>query len=73
MNVYISAEGAVDRVEVVESRVPEAFRDAAVKAFAQSRWEPGVKGGRKVGSVKQIEVAFQPPAGVDRPAMRPES
>jgi TonB family protein len=73
MNLYISAAGEVDRVEVVEASVPAAFREAAVAAFAASRWEPGRKGGRRVRSLKAIEVRFEPPKAVERPPMRPES
>lgn len=73
MNVYISASGKVDRIEVVEAGVPPAFLDAAVRAFSASRWEPGVKAGRKVRSLKVVEVRFEPPGGVERPPMRPES
>lgn len=73
MNVYISASGKVDRIEVVEAGVPPAFLEAARSAFAASRWEPGVKAGRKVRSVKAVEVRFEPPSGVERPPMRPES
>ena len=61
LDLYISSRGVVDRIEVVESRVPKEFLDAAIKAFAESRWEPGVKAGRKVRSLKSVEVSFEPP------------
>jgi TonB family protein len=73
LNVYIAASGKVDRVEVIESGVPAGFRDAAVRAFAESRWEPGRKASRAVRSLKAVEVSFEPPVRLVRPPMAPES
>lgn len=73
LNVYITTRGRVDRVEVVEASVPPAFRDAAVSAFSQARWEPGRKDGRRVNSVKVVEVSFEPPVKMPRAPMSPES
>jgi TonB family protein len=61
MAVYIDEKGSVERVEVLEATVPNAFRDAAVKAFGEARWEPAVRHGRKVKSVKRVEVDFKAP------------
>ena len=72
LDLYISARGAVDRIEVLESGVPKEFLDAAIKAFAESRWEPGVKAGRKVRSLKSVVVSFEPPRGAIAP-MQPGS
>jgi len=62
LDVLINERGGVDRVEVIEATVPPAFRDMAVRAFATARFEPAVKDGRKVKSVKRVEVRFAPPA-----------
>lgn len=74
LNVFIARSGAVERVEVVTATVPASFRDAAVQAFSQARWEPARKGWRKVNSVKVVEVDFTSPArNPGRPPMRPDS
>jgi hypothetical protein len=62
MDVYIAADGTVERVDAGRSTVPVAFRDEAVKAFSEVRWEPGRKWGVKVASVKVVEVDFSPTA-----------
>ena len=62
MDVYIDAEGRVDRVRVLESSVPASFRDGAVRAFEATRFDPAVRFGRPVKSVKRVEVEFKPPA-----------
>jgi TonB family protein len=68
IHVFINAQGAVDKVEVAGSAVPAALRDAAVRAFAQTRWEPGRKWGVRVNALKVVEVDFEPPLpGLDRP------
>jgi hypothetical protein len=73
LNVFISAAGRVERVEVVEATLPASFRDAAVRTFSEVRWEPARKAGARVKSVKAIEVRYDPPLrGMDRPAMQPD-
>jgi hypothetical protein len=61
LKVYINAEGGVDRVEATGSTVPAKLRDDAMKAFSQARWEPGRIWGFRVGSLKVIEVDYEPP------------
>jgi TonB family protein len=61
LDVYVDAKGHVDRVEVLESTVPAAFRDSAVRAFAGTPFDPAVRFGRPVKSVKRVEVNFAPP------------
>jgi hypothetical protein len=58
---------------VLEASLPQAFQDAAVETFARSRWEPGVKAGKRVPSVKQIEVRFEPPVSLERQPIAPEN
>jgi hypothetical protein len=70
--LYIGRDGAVDRVQVLESTLPVAITEKAARAFAATRWEPGVRGGRRVRSVKVVEVEIEPPGGARRP-MRPDS
>jgi hypothetical protein len=61
LDLYIDADGTVEHVDAGESTLPARFRDEAVKAFSQARWEPGRKWGVKVPSVKTVEVDFEPP------------
>ena len=61
LDLYIDARGHVDRVEVVSSTVPAAFRDDAVRAFEATPFDPAVRFGMPVKSVKRIEVRYEPP------------
>ena len=75
LEVYIDERGHVDRVDVVESSVPESFRASAVAAFAGTPFDPAVRYGRPVKSVKKVEVKFAPPvrgldSGLTSPASR---
>ena len=74
LKVYINADGGVDRVEATQSTVPAKFRDDAVKAFSQVRWEPGRIWGIRVKSLKRVEIDFEPPVrGLDRSFTQPGS
>ena len=73
LKVFIDAQGGVDRVEVVDASVPTRFLDVAVKAFSEARWEPGRRWGRRVKSVKAVEIDYDPPVpGLDRPVTQPD-
>jgi len=61
LELYIDERGHVDRVEVLESSVPESFRASAVRAFAGTPFDPAVRYGRPVKSIKKVEVSFAPP------------
>ncbi|HXS51867.1 MAG TPA: TonB family protein [Usitatibacter sp.] len=61
MELRINERGDVDRVQVLGSTLPPRYRDACVKAFATARFEPALREGRKVKSVKRVEVRFAPP------------
>lgn len=72
MDVYIGADGVVERIDAGRSTVPQSFRDEAVKAFSEVRWEPGRKWGVKVPSIKIVEVDFEPPVrGIESPNVSP--
>lgn len=60
-DVYIDERGRVDRIDVLESTVPESFRAAALARFRMTPFEPAVRYGRAVKSVKRVEVSFVPP------------
>ena len=61
MDVYIDEKGHVDRIEVLEATVPATFRQSAVRAFMETPFEPAVRRGRAVKSVKKVEVRFKAP------------
>ena len=63
LDIYIGADGTVDRIDTSGTTVPERLRQDAVRAFSTVAWEPARKWGFKVASVKRIEVDFEPPAG----------
>lgn len=67
MDVLIDEKGHVDRVDVIQSTVPQAFRDHAVQVFSTAAFEPAQRDGRAVKSVKKVEVKFAPPIGGMRP------
>lgn len=58
LRVLIAADGAVDRVEVLDSGVPAAVSDAAVAAFAGLRFRPGEIEGVAVRSEARFEIDF---------------
>ena len=60
LNIYISEDGAIDRVEVVEAAPPGIFEEAALTATNALRFSPATKWGRPVKSRKTIEVVFDP-------------
>jgi len=70
VRVFISEEGVVESLEVVQA-VPRRgiFEEAAIEALRQVRYKPAEIGGTPVKSQKLIEVKFNPyedeRAGVD--------
>lgn len=58
LTLWIDAFGAVAKVDVEKSELPESFTKAAEAAFRQSRFTPGERSGQKVGSVMRIEVTY---------------
>jgi hypothetical protein len=60
-DLLIDERGVVERVDVLEANVPTAYLDGSAQAFLETRFEPALKDGRKVRSVKRIEVRFAPP------------
>jgi len=72
LKVYISADGVVDRVDATESTVPAEFRDEAVQAFSQARWEPGRIWRIRVKSLKRIEIDFEPPVTALGQPLKPQ-
>jgi protein TonB len=58
LDLYISLDGAVDRVRVVRAKPPGRFDASAVKAFSAARFTPGKRKGKPVQSVVRIEVTY---------------
>ena len=69
--LYIDAEGYVDRVRLLDTTVPKAYEQVALRAFRSARFGPALKWGLRVKSVKKIEVEFSPPAGAPAPHPAP--
>ncbi len=63
LQVYIDAQGRVDRVDLLDSTVPRAYQEVALRAFREAGFGPALRGGRPVKSTKKIEVQFTPPVG----------
>jgi outer membrane biosynthesis protein TonB len=66
--VYVSENGAVDKVEVESADLTGDFAAAARQAFGGATFLPGIKGGVAVKSLMRIEVRFGEPLPNDSPA-----
>ncbi len=60
LRVFIGHDGAVRRVEVVDSLPAGVFEEAALKAVSALRFRPARRSHVAVASVKTIEVPFHP-------------
>ena len=60
LRAYISADGQVEKVDVLDASPKGHFEQAAVDAVQRTRFSPARKGGRAVPSEKLIEVEFDP-------------
>jgi protein TonB len=59
--IFISEEGAVESVQVVDAQPRRGiFEEAALEALRQVRYKPAEIGGARVKSQKLIEVKFNP-------------
>lgn len=67
-NLFINAQGGLDKVQLVEATPPGHFEEAALEAVTKLRFSPALKYGRRVKSQKTIEVVFDP--NDDREASR---
>jgi TonB family protein len=68
LTLFISETGKVDRVEVEESTLPDAYQKAAQATFAQARFTPGRLDGKSAKSKLHIEVRYD--SGTVGPALR---
>ena len=58
LKLWINDLGEVVEVEVERNELPQAFSDAAIKAFKQLRFAAGERHGQPVGSLMRIEVSY---------------
>jgi periplasmic protein TonB len=58
LELFISAEGTLDRVRVARAEPRGRFEQAAVQAFSGARFTPGMRNGAAVPSLLRIEVTF---------------
>jgi TonB family protein len=67
IRLWIGADGAIDRVRVVDNGLPQAYADAASAAFERMRFEPGQIGGVPVKSWVEVVIEYSdfrdPPDG----------
>lgn len=59
LELFIHADGRVDRIEVLESDAPMDFIDAAKATFQATRFTPGLKDNVAVPSRIKIEVRYE--------------
>lgn len=57
--LWIDDGGKVARAEVERTDLPEAFVHAAIAAFLRTRFLPGERDGRPVGSIMRIEASYE--------------
>ena len=69
LRIFISADGRVDKAEVVEAYPKGHFEEAAIDAVQRTSFTAARKNGRAVPSQKLIEVEFDPygPTPEERP------
>jgi periplasmic protein TonB len=60
LRLVVSDQGAVETIEVLASSPPGLFDAAAMAAFGQARFSPGLKGGVAVRSEVRYDVTFAP-------------
>jgi TonB family protein len=67
LRIFISEQGAIDEVSVLESIPAGVFEEAALTATLALLFRPAVKYGRHVKSQKTIEVIFDPYESINMP------
>ncbi|HEX6005732.1 MAG TPA: TonB family protein, partial [Burkholderiales bacterium] len=67
LQIFISDEGKVDEVNIIEATPPGIFEEAALNATLALQFTPGEKNGQRVRSRKTIEIAFDPYQSINIP------
>ena len=60
LQIWIDENGNVVNQELVETMLPPAFVDSAIKSFAQAKFSAGIKDGRPVKSTLKVVVNYDP-------------
>lgn len=60
LKLWISEQGAVDRVAVEHNELPPGYAELASKAFLSSRFQPGEIDGKPVKSLMRVAVDYVP-------------
>lgn len=72
LEIRIDEFGVVDSVTVISADPPGWFDQAAISGFERARWQPAVRQGRFVKSLKRVEVCFgECVPAIDQPAPLP--
>lgn len=66
LKLWIDDRGIVSDAVVEKSDLPPIFGNAAVDAFKRSRFAPGERDGRRVGTVMRIEISYDDPRSAVR-------
>jgi len=61
IRLYISAQGTVDAIDIIEAEPAGEFEQATLRAFSEARFRPGYKDGDAVRSQLALEVRFGEP------------
>lgn len=67
LKVFIGANGRIDAVDIVDTRPPGVFEEAALNALLATSFTPARKNGRDVKSQKLIEIKFDPYETISQP------
>lgn len=71
LELLISAQGAVDAVNILDAQPAGLFELAAQEAFAEARFRPGMRRGAAVKSALTLELLFGEPLPPDPRLSRP--
>ncbi len=66
LRLWLSRDGIIDKLEVLQADAPVALTSVALNAFRQMRFRPGEIRGIPVGSTADIVVEFARPAVANR-------
>jgi protein TonB len=67
LRLYINEHGGIDNVNVLESKPPGIFEEAALTATLALQFKPAIKSRRNVKSIKTIEIVFNPYDSINIP------
>ena len=71
LNLFISEEGKLDRVELIDASPKGIFENEALATVSKLHFYPATRYGRPVKSQKTIEVVFDPIIDLDHAKPKP--